>query len=136
MLSQFTRPGVAISVAQQGGVYREYLQAQLQQSLNGQRVEQAYSPSGSGKVNTVNQVTVEVQNVALPPLQPPMQPPRPPTPVMAPTNFIFVPDFSTNSQVNQFLGPKSSSVPGQLHMWMPHVPQLLNPSQSNIPHQK
>ena len=54
---------------------------------------------------------------------------------MAPTNSIFVPDFSTNAQVNQFLGPKSSSVPGQLHMSMPHVLQLLNPSQSNVPHQ-
>ena len=64
-----------------------------------------------------------------------MQPHRPPTPVMAPTNSIFVPDFSTNPQVNQFLGPKSSSGPGQLHMSMPHVPQLLNPSQNNIPHQ-
>ena len=82
----------------------------------------------------MNQVPVDVQNVALPPLQPPMQPPRPPTPVMAPTNSILVPDFSTNPQVNQLLGPKSSIVPGQLHMSMPHVPQLLNPSQSNIPH--
>ena len=135
MLSQYTRPGVAISVVQQEALYREYLQAQLQQSFSDQRVEQAHSPSGSGKVNPVNQVPVDVQNVALPPLQPPTQPPRPPTPVMAPTNSIFVPNFSTNPQVNQFLGPKSSSVPGQLHMWMPHVPQLLNPSQSNIPHQ-
>ena len=65
-----------------------------------------------------------------------MQPPRPPSPSMAPTNAIFVPDFSTNPQVNQFLGPKSSSLPGQLHMSMPHAPQLLNPSQSNIPHQR
>ena len=54
---------------------------------------------------------------------------------MATTNSIFVPDFSTNPQVNQFLGLKSSSVPGQLQMSMPHVPQLLKPSQSNIPHQ-
>ena len=129
MLSQYTRPGVAISVAQQEALYREYLQAQLQQSLIDQR---AHSPSGSGEVN---QVPVDVQNVALPPPQPPMQPPRPPTPVMAPTNSIFVPNVSTNPQVNQFLGPKSSSVPGQLHISMPHVPQLLNPSQSNIPHQ-
>ena len=129
MLSQYTRPGVAVSVAQQEALYREYLQAQLQQSLIDQR---AHSPSGSGEVN---QVPVDVQNVALPPPQPPMQPPRPPTPVMAPTNSIFVPNVSTNPQVNQFLGPKSSSVPGQLHKSMHHVPQLLNPSQSNFPHQ-
>ena len=129
MLSQYTRPGVAISVAQQEALYREYLQAQLQQSLVDQR---AHSPSGSGEVN---QVPVDVQNVALPPPQTPMQPPRPPTPVMAPTNSIFVPDFSTNPQVNQFLGPKSSSVPCQLHMSMPHVQQQQNLTQSNIPHQ-
>ena len=135
MLSQYTRPGVAISVALQEALYREYLQAQLQHSLKDQRVEQAHSPSGSGKVNPVNQVPVDVQNVALPPLQPPMQPRRPPTPVMAPMNSIFVPDFSTNPQVNQFLGPKSYSVPGQLHMSMPHVPQLLNRSQNNFPQQ-
>ena len=135
MLSQYTRPGVAISVAQQEALYREYLQAQLQQSLSDRRVEQAHCSSGSGKVSPVNQVPVDVQNVALPPLQLPTQPPRPRTPVMAPTNSIFVPNFSTNPQVNQILGPKSSSVPGQLHMSMPHVPQLLNPSQSNIPSQ-
>ena len=129
MLSQYTRPGVAISVAQQEALYREYLQAQLQQSLIDQR---AHSPSGSGEVN---QVPVDVQNVALPPPQPPMQPPRPPTPVMAPTNSIFVPNFSTNPQVNQFLGPKSSSVPSQLHMSVPHVQQQQNLTQSNIPHQ-
>ena len=129
MLSQYTRPGVAISVAQQEALYREYLQAQLQQSLIDQR---AHSPSGSGEVN---QVPVDVQNVALPPPQPPMQPPRPPTPVMAPTNSIFVPDFSANPQVNQFLGPKSSSVPCQLHMSKPHNPQQQNPPQSNITHQ-
>ena len=84
-------------------------------------------------MNPVNQVPVDVQNVAFPPLQPPMQSPRPPTPAMAPTNSIFVPDFSTNPQVNQFLGQKSPSVPGQLHMSMPHVPQQQNPPQSNIP---
>ena len=67
--------------------------------------------------------------------RPPMQPPRPPTPVMAPTNSIFVPNFSTNPQINQFLGPKSSSVPFQLHMSMPHVLQQQNPPQSNISHQ-
>ena len=129
MLSQYTRPGVAISVAQLEALYREYLQAQLQQSLIDQR---AHSPSGSGKVK---QVPVDVQNVALPPPQPPMQPPQPPTPVMAPTNSIFVPDFSTNPQVNQFLGPKNSSVPCQLHMSIPHVQQQQNLTQSNIPHQ-
>ena len=75
MLSQYTRPGVAISVAQQAALYWKYLPAQLQQSLSDQRVEQAHSPPGSGKVNPVNQVPVDVQNVALPPLQPPMQPP-------------------------------------------------------------
>ena len=132
MFSQYTRPGVAISVSQQEALYREYLQAQLQQPLSDQRVEQAHSPSGSYKVS---QVSVNVQNVALPPFQPPMQLPRPPTPVMAPTNSIFVPDFSTNPQVNQFLGPKSSSVPCHLHMSMPHVPQQQNLPQGNIPHQ-
>ena len=65
MLSQYTRPGVAISVAQQEALYWEYLQAQLQQSLSDQR---AHSPSGSGKVNQVNQVPVDVQNVAPPSL--------------------------------------------------------------------
>ena len=64
-----------------------------------------------------------------------MQPPLPPTPVIAPTNSISVPAFSTNPHVNQFLGPKSSSVPGQLHMSMPHIPQQQNPSQSNTPRQ-
>ena len=132
MLSQYTRPGVAISIAQQEALYREYLQAQLQQPPSDQR---SHSSSGSDKVNQVNQVPVDVQNVALPPPQPPMQPPRPPTPVMATTNPIFVPDFSTNPQVNQFLVPKSSSVPGQLHMSIPHVPQQQDPPQSNIPHQ-
>ena len=33
------------------------------------------------------------------------------------------------------MGPKSSSVPGQLRMSMPHNPQQQNPPQSNIPHQ-
>ena len=61
MLSQYTRPGVAISVAQQEALYREYLQAQLQQPLSGQRVELAHSPSGSGKVN---QVSVDVNQVS------------------------------------------------------------------------
>ena len=133
MLSQYRRPGVAISLAQQKALYREYLQAQLQQSLSDQGVEQAHSPSGSGKVNPVNQVPVDVQNVALPPPQPPKQSPWPPTPVIPPTNSIFVPDFSTNPQVNQFLGPKRSSVPGQLHLSIPHVPQQQNPPQSNTP---
>ena len=113
MLSQYTRPGVAISVAQQEALYREYLQAQLQQSLSDQRAD---SPSGSGKVKQVNQVPVDVPNVAHPPPQPPTQHP-------------------TNPQVNQFLGPKSSSVPCQLHMSTPHNPQQHNPPQSNIPQQ-
>ena len=129
MLSQYTRPWVAISAAQQEALYREYLQAQLQQSLNDQKVERAHNPSVSGKVNPVNQGSVNVQNVALPPLQPSMQPLWPPTPVMAPTNSIFLPHFSTNPQVNQFLGPKGSSVPGQLHLSIPHVPQQQNPPQ-------
>ena len=132
MLSQYTRPGVAISVAQQEALYREYLQAQLQQPPSDQR---AHSPSGSDKGNQANQVPVDVQNVALPQPQPPMQPPRPPTPVMAPTNSLLVPDFSTNPQVNQFLGPKSSSVPCQLHKSMLHVQQQQNLTQSNIQHQ-
>ena len=76
MRSQYTRPGVAISVAQQEALHWEYLQAQLQQSISYQRFQQAHSPSGSGKVNPVNQVSVDVQNVALPPLQPSNQPPR------------------------------------------------------------
>ena len=62
-----------------------------------------------------------------------MQPSWPPTPVMAPTKSIFVPDFSTNTPANQLLGPKSSSVPGQLHLSIPHVPQQQNPPQINIP---
>ena len=64
-----------------------------------------------------------------------MQPLRPPTPIMAPTNSMFGPDFSTNPQVDHFLGPKSSSVPGEIHMSMPQVSQLQNPSQSNTIHQ-
>ena len=66
MLSQYTRPVVALSVAQQEALYREYLQVQLQQSLSDQMVEQAHSPLGSGKVKPVNQVPLEVQNVAIP----------------------------------------------------------------------
>ena len=104
MLSQYTRPGFAISVAQQEALYRKYLQAQLQQSVSDQRFERAHSPSGSGKVNQVNQVPVEAKNVALPPPQPPMQPPRPTTPIMAPTNSIFVPDFSTKPTGKSILG--------------------------------
>ena len=48
---------------------------------------------------------------------------------------FFLPEVSTNPQVNQFLGPKSSRVPGQLHLSIPHVPQQQSPSQSNIPSQ-
>ena len=57
MISQYTRPGIAISIVQQEALYREYLPAQLPQSLNDQRVEQAHRPSGSGIVNPVNQQT-------------------------------------------------------------------------------
>ena len=136
MFSQYTRPGVAISVAHPEALYWEHLRAHLQQSLSYQRVEPANSASGSGKVNPVNQVSVDVQNVELPPLQPPMHPPWSPTPVMAPPNSIFAPDFPTTPQVNQFLAPKSSSLPGQLLLFIPHVPQQQKPSQSDIPHQK
>ena len=55
-LSRYTRPGSAISVAQQKALYRVHLQAQLQQSLSDQKEEQEHSPSSSGKVNPVNQV--------------------------------------------------------------------------------
>ena len=103
MLSQYTRPGVAISFAQQEALYREYLQAQLQKSPSDQR---AHSPSGSGKVNQVNQVPIDAQNFALSPPQPPMQPPRPPTPVVAPTNSIFVPDFFNKPTCKSILGSK------------------------------
>ena len=103
ILSQYTRPGVTISVAQQEALYQEYLQAQLQQSLSDQR---AHRPSGSGKVNQVNQVPVDVQNVALPPPHPPMQPPRPPTPVMAPTNSHFCTCFFNKPTGKSVLGSK------------------------------
>ena len=43
--------------------------------------------------------------------------------------------FQQITQVIQFLSPKSSSVPCQLHMSMPHVQQKQNLTQSNIPHQ-
>ena len=71
-----------------------------------------------------------------------MQPPQPPTLVKAPANSIFVPNFSTKPQVNQFtdqfaafLGPKISSMPGQLHLSIPQVLQQQNPAQKNIPRQ-
>ena len=134
MFSHYTRQELQFPFAQQEALYCEYLQGELQQPLSDQRVKQAHSHSGSGKVNPVNQVSVNVQNVALPPLQPTMQHPRPPKPVMAPTDSNFVPEFSTGPQVNQFLGPKSSSVPGQLHLSIPHVQQQQNPPQSRIPH--
>ena len=86
MLSQYTRPGVAISFAQQEAMYREYLQAQLQQFLSDQGLKQVRSPSDNVVVNPVSQVTVNIQNVALPPLQPPRQRPRSPTPVMPSLN--------------------------------------------------
>ena len=52
-----------------------------------------------------------------------------PNPVLAPTDSLFVPEFSTKPQVNWFLGPKSSSVP----LSILHVRQQQNPPQSNIP---
>ena len=102
MLSQYTRPGVAISVAQQEALYRENLQAQLQPALSDRRLEQAHSPSGSVVVNPANQIPVNVQNVASPTLPPPMQPPRQTTLVMASSNSnIFVLDFQANPKANQ-----------------------------------
>ena len=48
MLSQYTVPGVAISIAQTKALYREYLHAQMQQYGNYQGVGQANSQSGMG----------------------------------------------------------------------------------------
>ena len=94
MLSQDTRPGIAISIAQQVALYREYLHAQLQQSVSDQRVDRAHSPSGSGVVNPETKQSADVQNFALSTLQPPMQPPRPPTLVMASSKSNnFAPGF-------------------------------------------
>ena len=142
-LSQYTRPGVAVSVAQEEALYRECFLVQLQQALSDRRLEQAEGPSGSGLVNPVNQIAVNVQNVALPPLQPPMQSSRPPTRAMPPLNSkIFVPDFSAKPQTNQtmdrlvlHLRPKSDSLPGQLHLPNPPFAQQQNLPQSNIPHE-
>ena len=99
-LSQYTAPGVAVSIAQQEALYREYLHAQIQQYGNDQGVGHANSQSGSGVENPGNQSQTSLQSVKPPPLLPPMQSPRPPNPVLAPSNSIFVPDFSTNLQVN------------------------------------
>ena len=79
MLSQHRRPGVAISIA-------------------------PLSKRQLGVENTVKQASVEVQNVALPPLQPHKQPPRPPTTVMAQSmSYVFAPSFSTKSQAKSKL---------------------------------
>ena len=103
MLSQYTRPGVAISVAQQEALYREYLQAQLQQSFSDQCVEQSQSPSGSGKLNPVNQVPVDKQNVALPPLQPPIQPPWLPTLWQQRTLFLYLKFQQTHRKISSWV---------------------------------
>ena len=65
---------------------------------------------------------------------------RPPTPMPASAKSnIFVPDPSTNPQVNQFtdqfaalLGPKISSMPGQINLSNTHVPQKQNLPQFNF----
>ena len=88
MRSQYTRPGVAISVAQQEALYREYLKAQQQQSLSYQKVEQAHSLSGGIRVNPVNQVPVDAKKTALPPLQPPMHATSPATDTRYGTNEL------------------------------------------------
>ena len=69
VLSQYTMPGVAISIAQQEALYREYINAQMQQYRNG--------PGKQGQIT--------LQNFAPPSVLPPMQSPRPPTLVLAPT---------------------------------------------------
>ena len=89
MLSQYTWPGIAISIAQQEALYRKYLHGQLQQSVGDRRVEQAYSPSDSGVVNPMKQESADEQNVTRSPLQPPMQPPRPQTFVMHHTGILL-----------------------------------------------
>ena len=69
-----------------------------------------------------------------------MQSPRPPTLVLAPTKSnILVPETSTNPQVNQItdqiaalLGPKSSSMPGQLKLFNPHGSQQQSLPQYNL----
>ena len=106
MLSQYTMPGVAISIAQQEALYREYLNAQMQQNGNGRKVNQANSRTGCGVENQGNQCHTAVQNFFAPPsLLPHMQSTRPPTPVLVPTGSnIFVPDPSTNPQVKSVHG--------------------------------
>ena len=99
----YTMPGVAISVARQEALYREYLHAQIQQYGSGQGVDQANSQSSCGVEILGNQGQTTVQNFAPPSLLPPMQSPRPPTPMLAPTkSSIFKPDPSTILLVNQF----------------------------------
>ena len=65
MPSQYTRPGVVISIAQQVSFYRKYVQAQLQQAVSDRNVKKAHSPSSSGLVKPVDQVVTDVKNVAL-----------------------------------------------------------------------
>ena len=102
MLSQYTRPGVAVSIAQQEAFYREPIHAQLQQFVSDRRADQAHSPSGIGMMSPANQASTDVQNVTLPPLQPPLQPPGPLIHVMASSHFdTFVSIFSTFPQANQ-----------------------------------
>ena len=96
MLSPYTVPGVSNSIAQHEEFYREYLHAEMQQYGNDQGVGQPNSQLGSGVENPVNQGQVAVRCFAPISILPPMHSPRPPTPVMAPTNFIFVHDPCTN----------------------------------------
>ena len=143
MLSQYSRPGVAISVAQQEALYCEYLQVQLQQALSDRRVNQAHSPSDSGALNPANQASAGVQNVAEPPLQPSMQPPRPATPVKASSNSnLSVTDFSTKPQANKtidqpavHLNRKNASLLGQLHLTNPPFAQQQYPPRFDLSHE-
>ena len=54
-------PGVANSIAQQEALYREYLNAQMQQNGNGQKVNQANSRTGCGVENQGNQCHTALQ---------------------------------------------------------------------------
>ena len=65
MPSQYTRPGVVLSIAQQVSFYRKYVQAQLQQAVSDRKVKKAHIPSSSGLVKPVNQVVTDLKNVAL-----------------------------------------------------------------------
>ena len=63
-----------------------------------------------------------------------MQPLSPPKQFLPPwTSNIFVARFSKNPLVNQFMGTKSSCVPGQINLCISQVPQQRNPPQSNTP---